>query len=62
MDGIHWVRSMVETLQVPRLGDYGLGAEDLESIAGRALSASSMKANPVPLRTDTLVEVLTRAL
>jgi len=62
MDGIHWVRSMVETLQVPRLGDYGLGAEDLESIAGRALSASSMKANPVPLRMETLVEVLTRAL
>jgi alcohol dehydrogenase class IV len=61
-DGIRWTQALVEELQIPRLERYGLEATDLEVIAARAMTASSMQANPVKLDVDTLVRILTRAL
>jgi alcohol dehydrogenase class IV len=61
-DGVRWVRTLVEDLGIPGLGRYGLTAGDLELVAERGRTASSMKANPVPLDQAALVEVLTRAL
>lgn len=62
MDGATWVASLVETLQIPRLGSFGLEANELSGIAQRALSASSMKANPVMLDAGTLVRILAHAM
>ncbi len=62
MDGAAWVASLVEKLRIPRLGSFGLEAHELSGVAQRALSASSMKTNPVTLDADTLVRVLGQAM
>ena len=61
-DGVAWVAGLVRRLRVPALGRYGLTPADLPQVAERALAASSMKANPVPLDRDALTEILARAL
>jgi alcohol dehydrogenase class IV len=60
--GVAWVAGLVERLRVPRLGRYGLTAAALPQVAERALAASSMKANPVPLDREALTEILAHAL
>jgi alcohol dehydrogenase class IV len=61
-DGVRWIKALVEELQIPRLGRYGLLCSDLEEVAGRALKASSMQANPVKLDLGQLREILAKAL
>jgi len=61
-DGVDWVAGLVRRLQVPSLGRYGLASAALPEVAERALAASSMKANPVPLDRAALVEILARAI
>ncbi len=46
---------------LPRLSALGLRSEDHEPVARAALSASSMKANPVPLTAGDLVAILRAA-
>lgn len=62
MDAVDWVVSTVRRLQVPRLGAYGLGGQDLGEVARRALVASSMKVNPVALDMEALIDILARAM
>jgi alcohol dehydrogenase class IV len=62
LDGVRWIQALVEALQIPGLGDFGLTTADLGIIAGRALAASSMKANPVKLDQQALVDILAKAL
>jgi alcohol dehydrogenase class IV len=61
-DAVRWIQALVEDMQIPRLERYGLEASDLEVIAARAMTASSMQANPVRLDAGTLVRILTKAL
>jgi alcohol dehydrogenase class IV len=61
-EGVHWVKTLVETLQIPRLAQYGLSYSEVEMIAGKALNASSMQANPVRLTAGELAEILAQAL
>ena len=61
-DGVRWVMSLVEDLQIPGLALYGVIVADLEPIAQRATKANSMQANPVLLRVDDLVGILAKAL
>jgi alcohol dehydrogenase class IV len=61
-EGVEWVRELVRELQIPPLGTYGIQASDVATLAEKASKASSMKANPLPLTSDELREVLTCAL
>jgi alcohol dehydrogenase class IV len=59
---VAWVRDLVSRLQIPTLARHGITAADLPEIARRSLTASSMKANPVPLTEPELIAVLREAL
>jgi alcohol dehydrogenase class IV len=61
-DGAEWVRGLMESLKIPGLSGYGLTAGAFAALAGKALKASSMKGNPVPLEVDDIVRILTRAM
>ena len=62
IDAATWVEGLVQHLAVPRLRTYGVTPAHLSDIAARAEQASSMKGNPVELRRDELVSILTAAL
>jgi len=53
---------LVTELGIPALRTYGLTSAHLPAVVEQAARASSMKANPLPLTTDELTEILTRAL
>ena len=61
-NGVEWIARLCRTLSVPRLGSYGIGAQDIPVIVENAARASSMKANPVALTPDELWAILLRAL
>lgn len=61
-DGVKWVASLVQELQVPGLSAYGIGPDHIPELAGKAAQASSMKGNPVALTADELAGILGRAL
>lgn len=60
-DGIEWVRSLCAELNVPPLRAWGIAAADLPGVVEKAARASSMKANPLPLSGDELLDVLAAA-
>ena len=60
--GVTWVRELIDELQIPRLGTYGVKAEHVDKLVGKATQASSMKANPITLTPDELAETLQQAL
>ena len=60
--GIAWVRDRVAQIQLPGLAHYGVTTVDLPALADAAQQASSMKGNPVPLSTETLVSLLEQAM
>ena len=60
--GAAWAADLVRRLDVPPLRAYGIGPEHVSEIVAKAVQASSMKANPLPLTTDELTAVLTAAL
>jgi alcohol dehydrogenase class IV len=61
-DGVEWIAQLCRTLSVPRLGSYGIVAQDIPIIVENSARASSMKANPVALTPAELQEILLRAL
>ncbi len=61
-DGGQWLKALIGRLAIPGLTAYGISRADFEEIATKAAHASSMKANPVALSRDELVEVLERSL
>jgi alcohol dehydrogenase class IV len=60
--GVEWVRRLVADLRIPGLAAYGLTAQHLPDLVDKALQASSMKANPIPLAPDELAAILRAAL
>jgi alcohol dehydrogenase class IV len=60
-EGIDFLADMVKTLQIPRLSSYGIPRQDFKLIAEKAQKASSMKANPILLTDDELMEILEAA-
>jgi alcohol dehydrogenase class IV len=58
---LDWVGELAQTLRVRGLRSYGIGPEVHRMIAERALAASSMRGNPVPLSIDRLCAVLAEA-
>ena len=61
-DGVRWVRALVDELLIPGLRVYGVTSDHVTLLVERAAQASSMKANPLPLTRDELVEIITRSL
>ncbi len=61
-DAAEWCAALGASLGIPPLSSHGIGTADLDSLATKAASASSMKANPVALTHDELVEILHHAL
>jgi alcohol dehydrogenase class IV len=60
--GVDWVRRLVDELQIPRLGTYGIKSEHADELVRKATQASSMKANPITLTSEELAETLGEAL
>lgn len=60
--GVAWVRELITQLPIPRLGAYGVAEEHVGGLAAKAASASSTKANPIPLTQTELSEALRAAL
>ncbi len=62
VEGIAWVRRLVQSLPVPGLGTYGLSAAALPDLIQKATRASSMKGNPIELTESELRQILQHAL
>lgn len=61
-DGVAWIQALCETLHVPPLSSYGLTPADLPSLVEKAAVSSAMKGNAIPLTSEEMTEILTRAL
>jgi len=61
-EGLAWIRETLALLEVPGLAAFGLGPQDFDEIAAKALTSSSMQGNPVSLSHDDLKAILLQAL
>jgi alcohol dehydrogenase class IV len=61
-DGLSWIRETLTLLQVPGLAAFGLGPQQADDIAAKALVSSSMKGNPVSLSHADLKAIVLEAL
>ena len=61
-DGVEWLAALVQELEVPRLGEYGVRAADVGGVVEQAKRASSMQGNPVALTEEELAAALGAAL
>ncbi|MDX2186547.1 MAG: iron-containing alcohol dehydrogenase [Opitutaceae bacterium] len=60
-DLLGWLRERVAQAKTRGLASFGVTVADHPELARRALAASSMKANPVPLTEDDLLAILAAA-
>lgn len=60
-DGIGWLKELCAHMEVPRLGQIGIGMDRHPEIVTAAMRASSMKGNPIVLTDEELDEILQRA-
>lgn len=61
-DAVAWLGGLVAAVAIPGLATYGAREADLPELAAAARRASSMRANPIELTDDELVEILRRSL
>ena len=61
-DGVAWVQSLCDGLQVPSLASCGVKEEDFPVVIEKTAVSSSMKGNPIQLSSDEMREILERAL
>jgi alcohol dehydrogenase class IV len=61
-DGLAWIRVTLTVANVPGLAAFGLGPQDADDIAAKALTSSSMQGNPVPLSHEDLKAIVLQAL
>jgi len=60
-DGVGWVRALCAELKIPALSAWGITQADLPGIVEKAVQASSMKANPLPLTREELLAMIEAA-
>ncbi len=60
--GVEFLARLVSDLGVPGLKTYGLRSTDVHAVVEKAMSASSMKPNPVILTRDELAGIMQAAL
>jgi alcohol dehydrogenase class IV len=61
-DGIAWIQSLCDRLEVPPLSQYGLDDKGFPTLVQSALRASSMKGNPVKLTEEDVLAILQQTL
>jgi alcohol dehydrogenase class IV len=61
-DGLAWIRETLVLLAVPGLATFGLGPQQADEVAAKAMTSSSMQGNPVPLSHQDLRAALIQAL
>jgi len=61
-DGALWVRKLCAQLHIQGLQQLGFRTEDTGSLVEKALKASSMKGNPVPLTPEETASIIDQAL
>jgi alcohol dehydrogenase class IV len=61
-DGAAWLHGLIQELKIPSLRSYGIDNQSMDELVDKSAKASSMKANPIVLSRDELLEVLRRAL
>lgn len=61
-DLVDYLFDLCNLLHIPRLRDFGVNEVDFETIAQKAIAASSMKANPVELDHESLHRILAESL
>ena len=57
-DLVQWLANLCDALSIPRLREFNIKEADFVDICEKARVASSMKANPIPLEMDTLLQIL----
>jgi alcohol dehydrogenase class IV len=60
-EGADWTQRLAGDLRIPPLRSWGLSVSDFDTVADNARRASSMKANPVALSPEELMEILREA-
>jgi alcohol dehydrogenase class IV len=60
-DGIEWFNTLCHSLNIPRLRDYQIKKTDFNDILQVAKKTSSMKANPIDLLDEELMNMLVLA-
>jgi alcohol dehydrogenase class IV len=61
-EGVAWISRLVHDLKIPALRTYGLRSNLIDELVGKSAQASSMKANPIALTRDEMIEILKRAM
>ncbi len=61
LDGIAWVRALCAGMRIRSLGELGVKRDEFSVIAQKASVSSSMKANPIKLDHEELVQILNAA-
>jgi len=61
LGGLEWIEETCRRLDIPTLRTFGIDSEHFPDIAGKAAQASSMKANPIVLTCQELIEILAEA-
>ncbi|KIP78224.1 iron-containing alcohol dehydrogenase [Vibrio jasicida] len=57
-DGVLWVKMVLDKLELPHLGKFGVCQTSFEQVADDALMSVAIKGNPLPLNQDRLVYIL----
>ncbi|MDW2105013.1 iron-containing alcohol dehydrogenase, partial [Vibrio sp. 1580] len=57
-DGVLWVKMVLDKLELPLLGKFGVCQTSFEQVANDALKSVAIKGNPLPLNQERLVFIL----
>jgi alcohol dehydrogenase class IV len=62
IDGVRWIRNLVDMLEIPYLNEYGVKREHFPELVEKSSRASSMKGNPIQLNPEEMQAILEQAL
>ncbi|AXT70597.1 alcohol dehydrogenase [Vibrio sp. dhg] len=57
-DGVLWVKMVLDKLELPSLGQFGVCQTSFEQVASDALKSVAIKGNPLPLNQERLIYIL----
>ena len=57
-DGVLWVKMVLDKLELPSLGQFGVCQTSFEQVASDALKSVAIKGNPLPLNRERLIYIL----
>nr|WP_321458815.1 iron-containing alcohol dehydrogenase [uncultured Vibrio sp.] len=57
-DGVLWVKLVLDKLELPSLGQFGVCQTSFDQVASDALKSVAIKGNPLPLNKERLIFIL----